>query len=131
MNLKKYDFIDFGCSAGSSLKIYGKMFGVHKKRGLGLDINKKKVKLTLEKGFKAKVCDVTKIKLIKKVRFSIMSHFLEHIPSINDVKKIVEKACFISEEFLLIRQPYFDADPYLFSKGFKFYWSNWVVTPIT
>ncbi len=62
---------------------------------------------------------------INKIKFGVMNHFLEHIPNIQDVNIIVKKACSIIDDFLLIRQPYYDADPYLFSNGFKFYWSNW------
>ena len=122
----QYDFIDFGCSSGGSIEHYEKMFGA---KGLGLDIDPKKVKSSIEKGFDAVVCDITKIQLEKKVKFGTMSHFCEHIPSIKDVKIIIEKACSVIDEFLIIRQPYFDADHYLFTNGFKFYWSNWTGHP--
>ncbi len=121
---RNYEFFDFGCSAGGSLERYGKMFQAEGK-GLGLDINPQKVKLTKEKGFNAEVCDITKLQLSSKVRFCIMHHFLEHVPSVHDVNKIVRKACSVADDFVLIRQPYFDADPYLFSHGFKFFWSHW------
>ena len=122
----QYDFIDFGCSSGRSIEHYEKMFGA---KGLGLDIDPKKVKSSNEKGFDTVVCDITKIELEKKIRFGIMSHFLEHISSIKHVKIIVEKARSVIGEFLIIRQPYFDADHYLFTKGFKFYWSDWTGHP--
>ena len=54
-----------------------------------------------------------------------MHHFLEHIPSILDENNIIKQACSVIDDFLIIRQPYFDADSYLFSKGLKLYWSNW------
>jgi hypothetical protein len=122
----QYDFIDFGCSSGGSIEYYQKMFGA---KGLGIDIDPKKVKSSTEKGFNAIVCDITKIELEKKISFGIMSHFLEHISSIKHVKIIVEKACSVINEFLIIRQPYFDADHYLFTNGFKFYWSDWTGHP--
>ena len=34
-----------------------------------------------------------------------------------------------SSEFVYINQPYYDADPYLFMNGFKFYWSYWTGHP--
>jgi len=123
-NADEYEFLDFGCSAGGSLELYGNMFQAEGK-GLGLDINPEKVRLTKEKGYNAQVCDITKLQLNNKIKFGVMNHFLEHIPNIQDVNIIVKKACSIIDDFLLIRQPYYDADPYLFSNGFKFYWSNW------
>ncbi len=154
----QYDFLDFGCSSGGSIEHYEKIF---RAKGLGLDIDPKKVKLSIQKGFDAIVlditkielkqkvrfgimshflepiqrifdaivCNITKIELKQKVRFGIMSHFLEHIPSINDVKILIEKACSVIDEFLIIRQPYFDADHYLFTNGFKFFWSDWTGHP--
>lgn len=124
IDASKYEFLDFGCSAGASLERYGKMFNAEMK-GLGLDISPEKVKLTIEKGFDAKICDITKLQLNAKVRFGVMHHFLEHIPSIQDVSIIIKKACFVIDEFLIIRQPYFEADSYLFSHGLKLFWSNW------
>ena len=124
IDASNYEFLDFGCSAGGSLKRYGKMFQAEGK-GLGLDISPEKVRLTREEGFNAEICDITKLQLNDKIRFGIMHHFLEHIPNIQDVNIIVEKACSVIDDFLLIRQPYYDADPYLFSHGFKFFWSNW------
>ena len=124
VSVSDYEFLDFGCSAGASLERYGKMFKAEGK-GLGLDIKPEKVRLTKEKGFNAEVCDITKLQLNDKVRFGIMHHFLEHIPSVQDVNIIVNKACSVIDDFLLIRQPYYDADPYLFSHGLKFFWSNW------
>lgn len=124
IDASNYDFLDFGCSAGGSMERYGKMFKA-KGKGLGLDISAEKVRLTKEKGFNAEVCDITKLQLNDKIRFGVMHHFLEHIPSIQDVNIIVNNACSVIDDFLVIRQPYYDADPYLFSHGFKFFWSNW------
>ena len=54
-----------------------------------------------------------------------MSDFLEHIPDSNTVDLIIWKAVSIAREFVFIRQPYFDVDPYLFQLGLKFFWSDW------
>ena len=54
-----------------------------------------------------------------------MSHFLEHVPNRNDVKDFIRKACNLSKKFVYIQQPFFDADGYLFDKGYKLFWSDW------
>ena len=120
----KYEFLDFGCSGGDSLNRYGELFNI-KGKGLGLDINPTKVQATIDKGFDAQVVDITNLKLDNKVKFIVMHHFLEHIPSLFDVNKIIRVAVSAVDEFVIIRQPYFDADPYLFSLGLKLYWSDW------
>lgn len=117
-----YDFVDFGCSNGGSLERYSKFFNA---KGLGLDIDPVKVSKTNELGLDARVADLTKLRLGNKVSFAVMSHFLEHIPSNFDVRKIIRRASENVSDFVLIRQPYFDADAYLFSEGFKLYWSDW------
>lgn len=123
-----YDFLDFGCKEGRSLRIFGELFDA-KGKGLGLDLNKKNVAKTIANGFDAQLCDVRNIEVESKVRFCVMNHFLEHIPNFRDVGDIIKKACEISSEFVFIKQPYFDADPYLFSLGFKFFYSTWKAHP--
>ena len=119
-----YEYIDFGCSSGNSISHFGKLFDA-KGKGLGLDIDPEKVKKATDSGCDAVVCDLTKLSLDTKVRFCVLNHFLEHVPDINDVGRIIINACQVSSEFVFIKQPYFDADSYLFTEGFKFYWSSW------
>jgi len=119
-----YDFVDFGCSTGGSLILGKEMFGA--KRGLGVDIDPKKVAKTREAGFDAMQADITKIGLSRhKVRFTILSHFLEHIPDMKLATYCIQSAALISKNFIYIQQPYFDADPYLFRHGLKLFWSDW------
>jgi SAM-dependent methyltransferase len=119
-----YDFLDFGCSKGGSIEFAKETFGG---RGLGLDIDPAKVEQSKAAGFEAIVQDCSQLdpKTMGQVRYVIMSHFLEHVPSIDDVRKIIGSACRVSREFVLIQQPWFDADPYLFDLGLKAYWSSW------
>jgi hypothetical protein len=117
------DHIDFGCSKGGSLEFAKKRLGGHK--GLGIDNDPIKVTATKLAGFYATEYDILMLPNQKLVRFIIMSHFLEHIAMLSDVKNIIRKACQIAEEFIYIQQPFFDADGYLFEKNFKLYWSDW------
>lgn len=123
----RFDHIDFGCSKGGSLAFAKKRFSGE--RGLGMDIVNAKVEATRKAGFDAICYDINKVPDDKLVRFVIMSHFLEHVSSPTDVMAFIKKACVISRDFVYIQQPYFDADGYLFQKGFKLFWSDWTGHP--
>jgi len=119
------EFIDFGASKGGSIEFAKKYFCKKSAKGIGIDIDQNKIDRMKEKGYDAFYGDVTALSLKEKVRFTVMSHFLEHIDGFSNSKKCIETAIKNSTEFLYIQQPYFDADGYLFSKGLKFFWSHW------
>ena len=54
-----YDFLDFGCSKGASLEWASKVLGGSK--GLGIDIDSRKVEQTVSKGFDACEFDILQI----------------------------------------------------------------------
>lgn len=124
VDVSDYEYLDFGCSAGGSLERYGRLFRA-KGKGLGLDLDPDKVERTRAAGFDAEVCDLTTLQVSGQVRFATMAHFLEHVPDVGDVAAIVRNATRCAREFVFIRQPYFDADSYLFQHGLKLYWSHW------
>lgn len=125
IDLSPFDFVDFGCSAGRSILFAQQRLGG--RRGLGLDIDPRKVEAARSCGVDAMVADVTELAAaaMGSVRFVVMSHFLEHLPGMQLARKCVETACAIADEYVFIRQPYFDADGYLFESGLKLYWSDW------
>ena len=120
------EFIDFGASNGGSIEFAKKHFCKESSKGVGVDIDQKKIDGMRDSGYDAFHGDVTKLSLKEKVRFTIMSHFLEHIDGFEDSKKCIKTAAKNSTDFFYIQQPYFDADGYLFSKGLKFFWSHWI-----
>ena len=120
---RSFDHLDFGCSAGGSLLYARKTLGGH--LGLGLDINPAKIDATRKAGFDAVAFDIHKIPAEPLVSFTVLSHFLEHVPSMVDAASFVKKACDVSKHFVFIQQPYFDADGYLARQGLKLYWSDW------
>jgi len=124
INIKNYDFLDFGASKGASIEFAKKkLFG---KKGLGVDLDPKRVKIMQETGYDCMVGDITALNLpAKSVRFVKMSHILEHMPDLGGVKKAVESAKKVATDFLVITGPYFDQDTYLRSKGFKLDWSDY------
>lgn len=118
-----FDYIDFGCSKGGSL-LYAKQVFLGK-RGLGIDINQDKINIARNEGLDAIIFDINDIPNEKLVRFVIMSHFLEHVKELKDVKGFIKKACTISTDFIYIQQPFFDSDGYLLRNGLKLFWSDW------
>ncbi|WP_230532123.1 hypothetical protein [Microvirga roseola] len=119
-----YDFIDFGCSKGDSL-VFGRDH-LGGRNGLGIDIDPKKVQTSIERGEDALVVDATEVGSYKNaVSFSIMAHFLEHLPGLPLAMKCIESAVSISRDFVFIRQPWFDADGQLLQNELKLYWSDW------
>lgn len=119
----QFDFVDFGCSRGGSIRFAMSAFGA--KRGLGIDLSASKVSEARSAGFEAIVYDIDALPNKPMVRFCTMLHFLEHIPDHRSVRAFMKKAAAVSREFIAIRQPYFDADGYLFMQGLKLYWSDW------
>lgn len=61
----------------------------------------------------------------KSTKFVIMSHFLEHLKGFKMAEKIIQSAIDIAQDFVFIRQPFFDSDSYLFRKGFLNMWAYW------
>lgn len=130
IDLSEFDFVDFGCSTGGSMKFAQKAFNGG--RAIGIDINPAKVEGTKAAGYEAVLADATDPQQFHGyVRFSILSHFLEHLPSYDTVTRSLETAIRISEEFVFVRQPWFDNDGELFRHGLKFYWSDWHGHPMT
>lgn len=120
----QFDFLDFGCGIGGSMLLAQQLFDG--KRGLGLDISEDKVKKAVSKGFDAFRVDLIDIALLPKFcRFAMISHFLEHLPSIHGAKSALRNAIALSRDFVFVQQPYFDADGLLFKDGYKLYWSDW------
>lgn len=122
-----YDFFDFGCSDGANIKFIQKIdSGL---RGLGIDIDSKKIEAAKANNLQALNYDILKIPSEKIVDFVTMSHFLEHLPSTKVAGQMIEKACEVGREFVLIRQPWFDSDGFLPSHKLKLYWSDWTGHP--
>jgi hypothetical protein len=124
-SLAGYDFVDFGSSEGSSIEFSKQKLGGT--RGLGLDVDQKKITATREAGFDAARADVTELNAEKigTTRFATMIHFLHRLPDLSMAAKAISSAVKIAEDFVFIRQPFFDAEEYLAALGLKLYWSDW------
>jgi len=118
-----YDYFDFGCSKGGNIEYIHQYWP--DLVGVGIDIDENKIKQAQANSHNAIIYDILALPNKKLCRFVTMSHFLEHLDSVSHAQKIIKKGIDIAESFLVIRQPYFDADSYLFNKNLKFYWSHW------
>lgn len=124
IDITSFDFADFGCSNGSSIQ-----FGIEilkGRRGFGIDLDPKKIVSAKAAGYEAIKGDFCNLDLPDGcVDFTILSHTLEHLPTLDCAKEAIKNAIRISRKFVFIRGPFFDADDYLKSLGLKFYWSDW------
>jgi SAM-dependent methyltransferase len=118
-----FDFLDFGCSDGANINYIKNIDS--SLRGLGIDIDQRKIDKAQEKGFYAINFDILKLPTDKQVLFVTMSHFLEHLPSVKIAETMIRRAIDVSHEFVFIRQPWFDSDGTLLLNDLKFYWSDW------
>jgi hypothetical protein len=124
IDITSFDFADFGCSNGSSIQFGIKI--LKGRKGLGIDIDPKKVASAKAAGYDAIKGDFCNLDLPDGcVDFTILSHTLEHLPTLDCAKEAIKNAIRISRKFVFIRGPFFDADDYLKSLGLKFYWSDW------
>ncbi len=121
---KRYDFLDFGASKGGCIDFARDRLGG--KRGLGIDNDPAKVERMRRLGYDCMEADITNLDLPpKSARFVTMSHFLEHLPDLDAVRKAVLCAMDVASDFLFIQGPYFNADDLLEEQGLKFFWSDW------
>lgn len=122
--IAKFDFLDFGASTGGSIEFAKKrLFG---KRGLGVDLDPKRVAIMKKAGYDCIVGDLCDLEAPpKSVKFVIMSHILEHLPDLKMVEQVVATAAKVAKDYLVITGPFFDEDRYLAKKGFKLHWSDY------
>lgn len=128
-NIKNdFDFVDFGSKSGGSMDYAIKHLGGIK--GLGIDIRSDIVGEARKNGHNLLVGDATKLDIPDKaVKFTVLSHFLEHLPNIKSVDLAISNALRISTDFIYIQGPCFDDDEYLKRKGLITFWSNWTGHP--
>lgn len=118
-----YDFIDLGSFSGGSLRACTKMFAAM--RGIGVDISAKNVQRSREAGFDAMQADAQSLDLTDVVRFVSALDFLEHLPDLATVEKVLASAARAATDFLYIKHPSFEGEHYLTSLGVTQYWHNW------
>lgn len=118
-----YDFVDLGCSNGGSIKHCMMRFGVE--RGLGVDIDERKVARTKAEGFDAVVADARELDLDRQVSFVTMLDFFEHLPGLGYVYDILEAAARSARDFIYIKHPSFEGQERVEADGLRQYWWDW------
>lgn len=126
VDLKAYDFFDFGAGDGGSLRRAVELFGG---RGLGIDVDTKKISRAQEAGLDIVYGDITALPREKLVRYVFLDNFLEHLPDFDVVQQMLNVAAAVAEEFVYIRHPSFEDEAYLAALGLKQYWADWTGHP--
>lgn len=118
-------FIDLGCSTGGSLKFGENALKLGK--GIGFDIDPKKVQAAKDAGLNVLLGDCTKLDeiLSHQYDFALASHFLEHLPDLCTTKAVINSAIKVTSKAIFIKQPAFDGLDYFDSLGVKLYYSDW------
>ena len=118
------DFLDLGAGNGGSFELIKKRYKFN--RGLAVDIDPRKITLSLQNGIPAIEMDATNLNIFSENSFKCVSivHVLEHLPSTDLAKAILLESSRVASDFLFIRGPMFYID-FLSSLGLQFYWSNW------
>jgi hypothetical protein len=119
----RYDFVDLGCSNGGSILQCTRRFNVE--RGLGIDLDERKVQRTREAGFEAVVADAREFKLDRTVRFVSIMDFFEHLPDLDTVEQVLTAAAVSARDFIFIKHPSFEGQEHAESLGMRQYWWHW------
>lgn len=127
VDLRAYDFFDFGAGSGNSLRFWQKRFQAG--RGLGIDVSDEKIAIAREKGREVVKGDIRDIPAGTRVRFVSLMDFLEHLPDPEHVRQILGVAVRCARDFVFVRNPSFDDEAYLASLGLRQYWQDWAGHP--
>lgn len=123
--MKSYKFLDVGCKVGGSFDV-SKEFGYKKEEGLGIDISESHVKNFIDAGYNGMVADATNLPFEdNSFELSIFNHVIEHLADEETGKKALDECLRVSSKYVFLGLPYFDADEYLNSLGFKLFFSDW------
>jgi SAM-dependent methyltransferase len=117
------DFLDLGCSRGGSIRYCRRRFDA--RRGVGVDLDAVKVEEARDAGFDAIRADATTLELPASVRFISMIDFLEHLPDLDAVEAVIERAASAATDFLYIQHPSFEGEGFVERLGVRQYWWHW------
>src|SRR5690349_15430723 len=122
LQFSDYSFIDFGASQGGSIEWASGVFGG---RGIGVDIDPKKIEAASKKGIACFVGDAADLDIPENTfKYATLINFLEHLPGFDVGEKIVNSAVSVASDFVIILGPDFERLSELHSHGFKKYYAD-------
>ncbi len=122
--MEQFDFVDLGAKNGNMEKYAQETFGAQ--RGLHFEINDECIETMESKNISCIQADITNLTLpTKSVDFVISTHTIEHLPSLELVKKVIELSINTAKDFVYLTWPWFDSDDYLKELGFISFPSTW------
>jgi hypothetical protein len=122
VDVRSYDFLDFGTSYGGSIVNAQRLFGG---RGLGIDLDPKKIQGGRDLGRDVVLGDILSLPREPVVRYVVMDNFLEHLPTPEMAQEMLAVAVAVAREFVYIVNPSFEHEDYLASLGLRQYWQDW------
>jgi hypothetical protein len=118
-------FYDFGCGFGGSMHRWQRMFEC---KGRGFDSVPDKVRGSQAKGLDVQQADLMKLAPglpDNTVRFVVMNHLLEHMPTYQAFRWMIDHAGRIADQFVYMAFPWFGSDNDLFILGLKKFCTDW------
>ena len=122
--MEYFDFVNLGAKNGGMEEYCRKTFG--SQRGLHFEINDECIETMESKNISCIQADITNLTLpTKSVDFVISTHTIEHLPSLELVKKVIELSINTAKDFVYLTWPWFDTDDYLKDLGLIPFPSTW------
>lgn len=122
--LEQFNFIDLGAKHGQMKEYCSRMFGTD--NGLHIEMDEDHIKVLEERKIPHIQADISNLTFDDDcVDFSVCTHTIEHLPSLNHVKNVIENSVKVSRKFVLFSWPFFDKDEYLSTLDLIPFYSTW------
>jgi len=118
--------VDLGCKNGNAMDMACKQFGYSPEACLAIDCKREYEQTIQHKGYHFLCCPVDGQTDLIEASTYLAFHFLEHVPSVDDARQIVENMMRASTNMVWIRIPNFSDDELrLVEFGLRFAWTKW------
>jgi hypothetical protein len=123
--------VNLGAGTGRWLLPESRRLGLE--HPLGIDINRAKVAHAQASGLPVYQADLTQLDpaVFPSVKVVVLDNVLEHLPTLDAIEVVFNKACAIASHAVYIRHPSFEHEEYLAGLGLKQYWTDWPGVHVT